>query len=212
MGEHKLRGGLTLKLKTSLKRIQAFQYNPFLMNATTKPAVTDILPLNVQPSCGDLQRPRAANVLHNNAMPFHIHNMITLPQKSKKETWHQDLSQLFFFPSIFLCSITNVSQELHDEPTADPAGEHTILPEQLRQLARHTPAGHLPTRHKRPPYEPPDCYVQARVIPLSIRTGCKALSGCPYLLPHCWLFLLEYICSFPHEYYLGIDRQNPVIR
>lgn len=107
MGEHRLRGGLTLKLKTSLKRIQAFQYNPFLMNATTKPAVTDILPLNVQPSCGDLQCPRAANVLHNNAMPFHIHNMITLPQKSKKETWHQDLSQLFFSPpSSFAASRT----------------------------------------------------------------------------------------------------------
>lgn len=40
--------------------------------------------------------------------------------------------------------------------------------------------------------------------------GCKGLSGCPHLLPHCWLFLLEYTCNFPEEYYL--DKQGLISR
>lgn len=36
------------------------------------------------------------------------------------------------------------------------------MSQQLRQLARHTSAGHLPTSHKRPPDESPDRYVQVR--------------------------------------------------
>jgi len=46
---------------------------------------------------------------------------------SNKCMWQQDLSKLFFYFSVFLCSITTVSQELHIQSTADSAGEHTIM-------------------------------------------------------------------------------------
>lgn len=182
------------------------------MNTTTKPAVTDILPLNEQPSCGGLQCPRAANILHNNAMPFHIYNTIILPENQRKKHAIRICHNYFFFLHLPL---------QHHEHT--PGTAHLthcrFCRRTLHPALTATPTG-LSYSCWSSSYSSQTCSLWTSWLLCSGKSdstkhqdkGCKALSGCPCLVPHCWLFLLEYTCNFPNEYYLGIDRQNPVIR